>query len=369
LAVASFTATQLRALQKTAIRATLAKLGFNRNISRDIVFGSPLFGGLGLFNLVTEQGIAQLQLLIRHLRAGTPQGTLFIIGLSWWHLVAGFSTSLWENPTAKIPYVERTWYTSLKDFLAQINGQIHIPLEEFIHWHTLQESDEDIIAIVSAIPGVSRADLAAFNRCQLFLGIIFLSEITTPDGCSFARDAWLGTRPRFTPFLWPYQPNPGPKSWRILRQLLANAFLVTIPKRVTPTLKDLLLWCPLGNWLTGSTWLQHRFTFFYSAISAASTTSTDVLPPDCAPVDELSSSGSILAFRGTDIAQHLEPTPAQPTTFAAYLDRLPQWDRRLLESITLHDEQGLLAQIYNPMHPSISCPTAALRVTLAPMEP
>jgi hypothetical protein len=133
LAVTSFTATQLCTLQKPATQATLSKLGFNRNISRDIVFGSPLFGGLGLHNLVTEQGIAQLQLLIRHLRAGTPQGMLFMIGLSWWHLVAGFATSLWENPTANIPYVDRTWYTSLQDFLAHINGQIHIPHEAFIH--------------------------------------------------------------------------------------------------------------------------------------------------------------------------------------------------------------------------------------------
>jgi hypothetical protein len=133
-AVTSFTATQLLNLQRSAIRATLAKLGFNRNISQDIVFGSPLYGGLGLLNLVTEQGIAQLQILIRHLRAGTPQGTLFLIGLScWWHLAAGFSFSLWEYPHVHIVYVERTWYTSLQEFLANIKGCLHIPVETFIH--------------------------------------------------------------------------------------------------------------------------------------------------------------------------------------------------------------------------------------------
>jgi hypothetical protein len=133
-AVASFTATtQLLNLQRSAIRATLAKLGFNRNISRDIVFGSPLYGGMGVFNLVTEHGIAQLQLLIRHLRAGTPHGTLFLIGLLWWHLAAGFSFSLWEHPQVHISYVERTWYTSLQEFLATINVCLHIPTDTFIH--------------------------------------------------------------------------------------------------------------------------------------------------------------------------------------------------------------------------------------------
>jgi hypothetical protein len=128
MAVTSFTATQFMRLQKQAIQATLARLGFNRNIYRDIVLGSPLFGGIGLRNLVLEQGIAQLELRLRHVRAGTTQGYLFIIGLSWWNLGIGFTTSLWENTDAHIPYVEPSWYTSLKDFLLLINGSVFIPL-------------------------------------------------------------------------------------------------------------------------------------------------------------------------------------------------------------------------------------------------
>jgi hypothetical protein len=108
LAVSSFTAPQLFALQKPAIRATLARLGFNRNISREIAFGSPLYGGCGLRNLLIEQGIAQLELLVRHLRARTPQGSLFLIGLWGWHLVLGFATPLWENVYANTPYIEYT---------------------------------------------------------------------------------------------------------------------------------------------------------------------------------------------------------------------------------------------------------------------
>jgi hypothetical protein len=80
--VTSFTTAQLTTLQKPAVRATLARLGVNRNISREIVFGCPLFGGIGMRNFVFEQGIAKLELIVRHVRAGSPQGTLFLIGLS-----------------------------------------------------------------------------------------------------------------------------------------------------------------------------------------------------------------------------------------------------------------------------------------------
>jgi hypothetical protein len=120
------------------------------------------------------------------------------------------------------------------------------------------------MAILSALPSVSRADLAAANCCRVALGIFFLSEITTADGSRLDRAAWTGTRPRYTPFLWPYQPTPGPKSWRTWRRLLAQAFIANVPKRVTPTLKDLSLRSPLGNWLPDSTWLQNNFKHFYS---------------------------------------------------------------------------------------------------------
>jgi hypothetical protein len=188
-AVCSFSLAELHHLQKAPVRATLARLGFNRNISRDIVFGSPLYGGLGFRHLFVEQGIAQLQLVVRHLRSGTPQGSLMTIGLSWWHLVAGFSTSLWETPSANISYVEHTWYTSIKDFLQYANGEVHIPTEEFLHWKPLRTHDTAIMGQISSLDGVSRADLKSFNRCRLYEGVIHLSEICTADGTSIARDA------------------------------------------------------------------------------------------------------------------------------------------------------------------------------------
>jgi hypothetical protein len=132
LAVCSFSLPELVKLQQSVIRSTLARLGINRNISRDLVFGSPNFGGLGLRHLFVEQGIAQLELLLRHLRAKMTQGALLLIGLLWWYLSTGFSISLWEDTNANVSYVEHSWYNSLKDFLAFVNGTVHIPSDEFL---------------------------------------------------------------------------------------------------------------------------------------------------------------------------------------------------------------------------------------------
>jgi hypothetical protein len=353
-AVTSFTMTQLTTLQKPAIQATLPPLGFNRNISRDIIFGCPLFGGIGLRNLVFEQGIAQLELIVLHVRTCSSQGDLFMIGLSWWHLVVGFSSSSWEDVNAHIPYVAHTWYSSLKTFLALVHGTVYIPPSYFIPWPPVRANDAMIMKCITQLPGVSRANLESFNRCRLFLGILFLMEIMAANSGALTRTAWQGTRPRFSPLLWPYRPNPGPKAWRIWRRLLAKAFLHTTPKRTTPKTKDLTLASALGNWLPGLDWIHRQSAFFYLAttgniyqtddnsysihqrlrwsrhqsvvFSATPTSTVSTLPPDSIPVDELLASDKLLAFRRINVTKVIPPQPADALTFSDYVHQLPLWD-------------------------------------------
>jgi hypothetical protein len=87
---------RLKKLQSKATRATLMKLGFNRNTARRVVYGPARYGGLGFRDLAVEQGIAQVELFIRHTRAGSSQGKLLRIALSWWQLVIGVSYPLLE---------------------------------------------------------------------------------------------------------------------------------------------------------------------------------------------------------------------------------------------------------------------------------
>jgi hypothetical protein len=60
------------------------KIRFNRNTAHQVVYGPSRYGGLGFQDLFVEQGVAQVQLLVRHLRAGTVQGIFILITLSWW---------------------------------------------------------------------------------------------------------------------------------------------------------------------------------------------------------------------------------------------------------------------------------------------
>jgi hypothetical protein len=55
---------QLKKLQSKATRATLMKLGFNRNTAHRVVYGPSRYGGLGFRDLAVEQGITQIELFV-----------------------------------------------------------------------------------------------------------------------------------------------------------------------------------------------------------------------------------------------------------------------------------------------------------------
>jgi hypothetical protein len=69
LSVSHHSPRKLQKIQSAATRATLMKLGFNRNTAHRVVYGPSRYGGLGFRDLFVEQGIGQVKMLVRHLRA------------------------------------------------------------------------------------------------------------------------------------------------------------------------------------------------------------------------------------------------------------------------------------------------------------
>jgi hypothetical protein len=93
---------------------------------------------------------------------------------------------------------------------------------------------------------------------------MYLSEIVTAEGSSIARVAWEGGRLRLSPFLWPYQPRPGPKSFRNWRRILADAFPLGPRKRVSARTPDLTLRTNVGLWLPASAAFRTHWDAFFS---------------------------------------------------------------------------------------------------------
>jgi hypothetical protein len=151
-----------------------------------------------------------------------------MIALAWWQQTAGTSTPLLEDPTAPVPYDQVHLLSAHRSFLASIGGQLYIADLRQTQPQPLRADDICIMGTVASLPDCKPADQAAFNRVRLYLGITYLSEIATADGFCIARDAWEGHRLRLPPFLWPYQPSPGIKSFQVWRRLLASIFLKAV---------------------------------------------------------------------------------------------------------------------------------------------
>jgi hypothetical protein len=260
---------KLRKLQSKATRATLMKLGFNRNIAHKVVYDPSRFDGLGFRDLAVEQGISQTELLIRHLRAGSPQGKLFRITIAWWQLVTGKSYPLLEFPSPTLRHQQTHWLSSMRAFLSEMEASIHIHGLTDSLTQPLRTVDACIMEAVTSLPNISIAHLRAFNRYRIYFGVAFVSEIGMANGSGISRDVWDGTIGPMSPLLWPYQPCPSPKSFRVWRRLLATAFLRGNRGRVSSKTLDLSLRRQLGSWLPSSESFRYQWPSFYS-ISANS---------------------------------------------------------------------------------------------------
>ena len=133
----------------------LNKLGFNRHTPHAVVFGPCRYGGLSLRDLTVKQGIAITENIFRHIRSNSPQGRQHLIALSWWQADIGTSYSLLEFPQTVFRYDTPHIYSTLRTFLATINGSIHIadllpqlPLP-------LRQRDRCLMEVINDIPNIS----------------------------------------------------------------------------------------------------------------------------------------------------------------------------------------------------------------------
>jgi hypothetical protein len=102
-------------------------MGFNCCTKQLLLFGPPSLGAFGFTNTWTNQGIAQIQLLLGHLRKNEEIGKLTHILLETLQLVIGSSLPLFHYPlTQVLKYCTRNWLLNVWEFLTSIQGKIHL---------------------------------------------------------------------------------------------------------------------------------------------------------------------------------------------------------------------------------------------------
>jgi ribonuclease HI len=366
----TFTQTEAKSIQKRSLNLILASMGINRNMPRPVVYTPTHFGGLGFKCLYTEQGCQQVENFIGHLRIQSTVGKLFRATLSMHQLTAGTSLPILSDPSTPIPYLEKGWITSLRTFLAHIDGTIEIANQFTLH--PVRDNDQLLMDCLND-PSLPTTTVERINHCRLYLQVTTLADICNGMGDSILPAAYHGhpIPDSKSTIQWPRQPRPPECSWTAWQNALHKFFL-------EPDTRSLRLRSSahLGTWLpslhthhrrwhytvdphSGHAWHtaptsgttkfhpslgipnpEGRFRATGTGRPISTGTVDPPTPSTAIPATVLlaSSTTLLLSAHHSHLANAI---PHQPTThnplphnFATHLDSLPAWERRLLFTYT-----------------------------------
>ncbi len=153
----------LTKVENKALVHFLPKMGHNRNTARAVIYGPEEMGGIGIKNLYVEQSIDQIRAFTQHTRLESPLGKTIQINLDWVQLIAGIQQPVFAN-TRKLHHIEGEWFTSIRNFLQSINGQ----LKQTAGWRPQLERAHDQ-CIMDIFTIASKTEMIRINRCRIFL--------------------------------------------------------------------------------------------------------------------------------------------------------------------------------------------------------
>jgi hypothetical protein len=301
LSVTSINQLDFETIQRTMTSSILSFLGYNRNMPREVVFGSQKYQGVGLRHLYDLQGSDGTRLLLHELNNSPSMTTTMLqILLDTIQQEAGISCPILED-TRPLHYIEWGWVPSIRDFLHHINAAITNATKQL----PIYRENDSLIMDNNYLRSASRKESILINRCRLALQVECVSDIATADGRHIDK-AWLDLtteKPSWSRKRWPRQEDPGSEAWAIWKKFLNDAFLQSNHTKFRH---------PLGKWITpnhtrtyrtyysskhrdlwkrlpDNRWSQHRLLsshrrnyIFDSKGEIASSEPNDILPLDIA---------------------------------------------------------------------------------------
>jgi len=210
LSVTSFNKEQCYEIIKPALVAALPAMGINRNFPRAVAHGPCSHQGLDLPNLFTEQLIVHVMTILQFgLKQDDPTGHLLKTNAEAFRLEVGLCGQVFQMPTVLQDYMTPTWFmqTWINCRLLDINI-----MADITDYMRLRKRDREIMRILIK-HRLTGNELAAMNRCQMYLHAIFLSDICTGDGTAIELHHWGGKHICESPFSWPKTEKPLIQDW------------------------------------------------------------------------------------------------------------------------------------------------------------
>lgn len=241
LSVSRLTKHQLHQIQAPITALTLNRLGYPKSLSRTVVFGSRLYGGLEFGSLATTQGAGKVLLLMRHLRTPGQPHELALIVVDRFQYNAGVGYHVLEQAHTPLPHLEGVWIPTVREYLQEISGSLQIaqatiqPLQ--------RQGDKYVMDVVLASKLFKPREIKFLNYCRLYLQVLSLSDMYNAQGNALAVGIYDGYRAQSqsrSTLLEPFQERPNSQVWSLWRRFLH--FI---------TVDGCWVYDPLGPWHAG----------------------------------------------------------------------------------------------------------------------
>ena len=169
----------LQKFQRPYHRALLQGLGYNKNTSIQVCYGSKSLMGIGIKCLYLEQGCKGVMAFICHWRDNSIISKLLRITVSWIQHSLGTGISLFQD-NRELPHLESKWICFIRQFLRHINATFDID-EEYIP--ALQrEHDSHIMDHILNSNRFSKSEIKKLNYCRQWLQVHTISNLTLASG-------------------------------------------------------------------------------------------------------------------------------------------------------------------------------------------
>jgi len=235
----------LERIHKLSTSTILNKMGLHSCLPRSMVFAPREVGGVGLCNLIHEQGTQQLLILLRHLRSKTALGTAIEGLIRTYQVWTGLPHHVLSD-TQPCPWVPDHWLSQLRKTMHAYNIQI-----EYRSWTypPLRQDDRFLMSDFVDL-NLHRHQLEKLNACRMFLQVTTLAELTDHTGTILLPHILLTARhlqPKgllnisSSHLQWPRVATPSTTCWRL--------WSTTIRTLYTGSKNGTRLQQPLGPWL------------------------------------------------------------------------------------------------------------------------
>ena len=149
------------------IQSFLPKLGINRYMKRDVIYGSKSKQGLGIKNLFITQGLAHVNDLIEHMWKDTITGHLIVTELHNLRLEVGSNIPILESNYEDFSdlILTESWLQHTWKFMSQHEMILDIETPKI----TLARENDEIIMDMFMEAGIKGGRLHRANRCRMYL--------------------------------------------------------------------------------------------------------------------------------------------------------------------------------------------------------